>query len=177
MIKHCSPTLASIKTGSLFRCRCSDPTELKRWIRRMNRKLTCKGLRIIPLRVTSESALIYVYRPGKLQADLSSSDAEKILCPMGYHCAHPERCVARLAGKCRQCGEFPHEIGLFLGYPPEDVQGFMADAKGCKCCGTWKVYGNEEKAKHLFAQYQKCTDVYMRQHKLGNSIERLTVAV
>lgn len=44
---------------------------------------------------------------------------------------------------------FPHEIGLFLGYPPEDVQGFLADPGGgrCKLCGHWKVYHDVEGAR------------------------------
>ena len=35
-----------------------------------------------------------------------------------------------------------------LGYPAEDVQGFIEnETKECKCVGCWKVYGDEEKAK------------------------------
>lgn len=47
--------------------------------------------------------------------------------------------------------DFPHEIGLFLGYPLEDVQGFIENrAEGYKCVGCWKVYGDEEYAKQEF---------------------------
>ena len=79
----------------------------------------------------------------------------------------------------RMCAdeEFPHEIGLFLGYPPEDVRGFIENgAENCKCVGCWKVYGNVEAAKKTFAKYKKCTDVYSRQQANGKSVERLTVA-
>lgn len=55
-----------------------------------------------------------------------------------------------------ESGEFPHEVGLFLSYPPEDVKGFIAHrANDFKCAGLWKVYGNEEKARSLFAKIQK----------------------
>ena len=39
---------------------------------------------------------------------------------------------------------FPHEIGLFLGYPAEDVAGFISH-KGHDFCysGYWKVYVHE----------------------------------
>lgn len=75
-------------------------------------------------------------------------------------------------------GEFPHEIGLFLGYPPEDVCGFIENrAGGYKCVGEWKVYGDADKAKEIFAKYRKCTEVYCAQFAQGKSIERLTVAV
>ena len=70
---------------------------------------------------------------------------------------------------------FPHEIGLFLGYPPEDVQGFL-DHRPCKCSGCWKVYGDENKAKKTFDLYKKCERVYCQQLARGIDIERLTVA-
>ena len=44
--------------------------------------------------------------------------------------------------------EFPHEIGLFLSYPPEDVQGFIDHhARDFKLSGLWKVYGDEAYAR------------------------------
>ncbi len=53
--------------------------------------------------------------------------------------------------------EFPHEIGIFLGYPLEDVDGFIThQGENCKLCGCWKVYGNVEQARRTFANYEKC---------------------
>lgn len=83
----------------------------------------------------------------------------------------------RLSQRLRQSEEFPHEIGLFLGYPPEDVRGFIEHhADGSKCTGCWKVYGDETAARRKFDQYKKCTRVYCDQWKKGKNIERLTVA-
>ena len=75
----------------------------------------------------------------------------------------------------KQQEDFPHEIGLFLSYPPEDVKGFL-EHRPCKCVGCWKVYENEEAAKKTFAKYKACTRVYCRQLASGIDIERLTVA-
>ena len=46
---------------------------------------------------------------------------------------------------------FPHEIGVILGYPLEDVKGYMENG-GQKCLlnGYWKVYNNPEEAKRKF---------------------------
>ena len=40
--------------------------------------------------------------------------------------------------------DFPHEIGIFLGYPLKDVVGFMGYGN-YKFCKTryWRVYGDE----------------------------------
>jgi hypothetical protein len=58
--------------------------------------------------------------------------------------------------------QFPHEIGLFLGYPIDDVLGFVKHkGRNYKLCGYWKVYGNVEKAKNNFHCYELCRE-YMR---------------
>ena len=67
------------------------------------------------------------------------------------------------------------EIGLFLGYPPEDVEGFIENSHECKMSGFWKVYGDVHSAELLFNKYKKCTKVYCEQWKNGKTIERLTV--
>ena len=146
-------------------------------IRSLNRRLRSKGLHVVPLRYRDRVGLIYVYRPGKLSADLSDSTAAKILHGKGYCTGSCEKCIGQLARKIRSEAEFPHEIGLFLGYPPEDVCGFMENrACNCKCIGCWKVYGDEAAAKKKFAQYKKCTRIYQDQWAKGTDIERLTVA-
>lgn len=79
--------------------------------------------------------------------------------------------------RLQQFGAFPHEIGLFLSYPPEDVRGFI-EHRGheSKCDGCWKVYGDAERATKTFRIYKKCTDCYCRQKAMGVPISRLVVA-
>lgn len=178
LVTHCAPTLAGLKTGSLFPCDCGEEQELIRRIAELNRRLAGKGLRILPLRLGGGKALIYVYRPGRLAEDLSRSDAAELLRQRGYGDGCPEQKIATLIRRLRQNGEFPHEIGLFLGYPTEDVAGFIRHrAEGCKCVGCWKVYGDEARAKREFAKYRKCTCVYRDRIRQGSSLERLTVSL
>lgn len=176
LIQQCSPTLAGMKTGNMFPCEFGSEIEMKAWLREWNLKLSSKGIRFLPLRYRNECALIYVYRPSKLKNDLYDGRAREILRSRGYSCETPGLCIAELIRKMNENEDFPHEIGLFLGYPPEDVHGFIENkACGCKCVGCWKVYGDAEKAKKTFAKYKKCTDVYARQWAGGRSIEQLTV--
>ena len=69
--------------------------------------------------------------------------ASELLRQAGYGDESCERCVARLACRFREDKEFPHEVGLFLSYPPEDVKGFIDHrAGGFKCteiyCTLWQ---------------------------------------
>ena len=72
---------------------------------------------------------------------------------------------------------FPHEVGLFLGYPLDDVTGFIEQkGKNYKCCGIWKVYGDEQQTRILFRKLKRCSEIYRRLFADGRSILQLTVA-
>ena len=178
VIRHCAPTLAGIKTGNLFSCACPCKAALTKELCRLNRKLVPKGIRILPLKVRKGRALIYVYRPNALECDLADHRSRGLLLRYGYTPGDSNRCVIHLIRRLRSDGEFPHEIGLFLSYPPEDVKGFIDHrAGGFKCTGLWKVYGDEEKARSLFEKYRKCTEIYCTLWQSGSKLEQLAVAV
>ena len=173
IVRQCAPTLANLKTGSLFVCPITDKSSFYGSLRRLNGILVPKGLRALPLRMKEHSALIYLYRPARLSKDLEDPTAIRILKERGY--TGRQQCLPRLMERIREAEEFPHEIGLFLGYPPEDVLGFL-EKRPCKCTGCWKVYGDTKQAEKTFATFKKCQRVYCQQLAHGTDIERLTVA-
>ena len=147
-------------------------------MRRMNRLLSPKGLRILPLRYRNGSALLYVYRPEQLRRDVEMPAAREILRCAGYADKGCEECVCYLKQRLQSGEDFPHEVGLFLSYPPEDVRGFIENhAHHYKLIGCWKVYGDENKARCTFERYRKITDSYCRSLKAGMSLSDLVVAV
>ena len=50
VVRQCAPTLAGIKTGSLFRAAYEDKQALLGQIRSINQRLREKGLCLLPLR-------------------------------------------------------------------------------------------------------------------------------
>ena len=104
IVRHCSPTLAGLKAGSLFSCRCDSPCALTAELRRLIRALAPKGLRVLPLQVREGRALIYHYRPRALEKELRSSGARRLLEERGYL---PGQCVAQLARRVRAEGAVP----------------------------------------------------------------------
>lgn len=176
-MRHCSPTLAGLKAGSMFSCSYSSTEELMDYVESSNRILGPKGIRVVILRCGNGRALIYVFRPKAVRKILENQHVKTILQKRGYRKMQLESCICRLSSRIQQGGEFPHEVGLFLGYPPEDVEGFIENkARNQKCVGTWKVYGDEAAARKKFAMYKRCTHIYCTQWEQGKSIERLTVA-
>lgn len=176
VVRHCAPTLAGLKTGNLFVTAYESETELDHEIAELNAVLGSRGLRVIRLRAENGKALIYLYRPCLLQSDLDHCEARKILSRFGYTEAETGSCIARLKERIEAEGDFPHEIGLFLGYPPEDVKGFIKHGgRACKRCGYWKVYGDVQKAEKQFEKFSRCTGVYMKCLRAGTPFEKLAV--
>ena len=94
VVRQCAPTLAGIKTGSLFSCPCDSPEELRQEVRRINRLLAGKGLCLLPLRFDGSRALLYLYRPSRLRQDLEDAEAVRLLEESGYPCHSAGQCVA-----------------------------------------------------------------------------------
>ena len=70
LVRHGSPTLAGLKTASLFTLPLQADADLNADLRRWNTLLGKKGLRVVCLRRQKGRALIYLFRPGRLDRDL-----------------------------------------------------------------------------------------------------------
>ena len=175
VIRCCAPTLAAIKTGSLFNCAFASWQEMTESLIALNLCLLQKGVTALPLRYRDGRTLIYLCRIEMLKADLDDPQAEAILRENGYPDGTPIQRIAHLIRRLKECETFPHEIGLFLGYPPVDVRGFMEN-KPCKCVGVWKVFESDEAvARRYFARCRHCTSAYVRRCHEGWSLSRLTI--
>lgn len=174
IVRQCAPTLAGIKTGSLFPHPYTDRNDITNDIRSFNRKYVKKGLCLLPMRFCDNRVLLLLFRPDRLKEDLSRPLAASILAECGYTCRSCGESIAALSRRFSETDGFPHEIGLFIGYPPADVYGFIRNhAQNYKVSGRWKVYGDEKYARYLFREFRKCTESYCSLWKSGYSLETL----
>ena len=176
-VRHCSPTLAGMKAGNMFSSNFDSFEELQDYVNNLNSILNPKGIQVIILRYKEGFSLIGVFRIKALNDILLNDDARQLLKSLGYSKFDLRSCFVHLLVRFQDFNNFPHEVGLFLGYPPEDVKGFIDNhSNGQKCTGVWKVYGDEQAAKKTFERYRKCTKIYCSLLKKGRSIENLAVA-
>ncbi len=177
LIKNCSPTLASLKTANLINVPFKNYDELISSVSHWNARLSPKGVDLIVLKLCESTALIYVCRKCNLQRDLNSDGVLDFLKLYGYKSTDVDYCINRLSQRLSLSADFPHEVGVFLGYPLDDVIGFISNrGQNSKCCGCWKVYCNECEALKTFAKFKKCTKIYCKLWSQGRSIIKLTVA-
>ena len=136
-----------------------------------------KGVRVRLLRECEKGALIYVYRPTMLEKRLARGEVRSFLEKRGYAGLTMDECIDALARRVHCGEEFPHEIGVFLDYPLEDVVGYIENrGDRALCAGCWKAYSNADEARRRFALYRKCREVYLRCYRKGFGVARLTVA-
>ncbi len=155
-----APTIKGLKAATLINLRRKGEDVRALWTAQGEGWLRPFGveaalLNAEPAASVDRNALVMIYRRELLEKVLASEGARDILSARGY--AFPfesDACLEHL--RRRFCFGFPHEIGLFLGYPPEDVRGFL-EHRGAKslAVGYWKVYGNVEKARRTFRRYRR----------------------
>ena len=182
LIQQAAPTMAGLKSASLFSYQSEPGQNLDGELAQWNREYEAKGIKTIVLgrcKACPERVLLYTYRPTLLQKALQRPGSRELLAEYGYGKNWSvEQCLEKLSHKVCPGGEFPHEIGLFLDYPVADVVGFIQNkGKNCLCVGTWKVYSEPETARRLFRLYKHCSDVYRKCYLNGRSITQLIVAV
>ena len=175
LIAYGSPTLARLKLGSLFAVPCAYGT-IEMEIRRLNGMLIPRGVRLVALRQGKERTLLYLYRERALDETLLRPDVRALLTSYGYEAFSAQSALRTLQRRLAGEREFPHEIGLFLGYPLGDVIGFIANGgRDCLCAGCWKVYTDVYDARRTFARLNKCRRIYGRLFAEGYPLSRLTV--
>lgn len=177
LVKLCAPTLAGIKTGSLFNTCGIDDQTLAKEVARLKPILAQKGLTLVVFERPERRTLCYLYREAMLQQDLAHPTAQTILKEAGYTHYTPKEALCYLRERLKAVESFPHEIGLFLSYPPEDVKSFMI--YGSKCClfsGYWCVFSEAEQAKACFARFDRCRLCYERRYARRKDIAHFAVA-
>ena len=177
LIEYCAPTLASIKTASLFSVNIEEMVQnssFNIWEHELNKK----GVSMTVLHTSHRRTQIYVYRREMLERDIRQERVANFLKECGYECQSVAGDINHLKQRMDNCKQFPHEIGLFLGYPIDDVIGFIENGgKNSICCGYWKVYYNRQEAEKQFMSFNRCRNIYKHLFKKGKTISQLTVAV
>lgn len=158
LAEHGAPVLAGIKTANLLSCARRAVPDLPDRLAAYTAAFAKRGVRFRILCACEQRYLLLIYRPDRLLDDLADEDARRLLRENGYPMQRGlDALLDHLASRIERAAVFPHEIGLFLGYPVEDVRGFIEQGgKGCKLAGYWKVYGDAQAARRLFRRYDRC---------------------
>lgn len=172
---QCAPLLADLKISNMFSVKTSMLAKVKSVIGTM--PISC-----YLLRQTEQRTVFLLYHKEKLQAYLQQKEIAAFLEEYGYFGEDLEHRLAlfakRYCDNMEHGAEFPHEIGVFLGYPLEDVKGFIYNhGRNSLCTGYWKVYANKQQKEEMFFRFERAKEFMIRMLFLGNDIKDIMEAM
>ncbi len=168
---HCAPFLKGMRRASILNVEEEWAECLQRLLEPTD--ITC---RILPAR--RERCLALFYREGELGKMLKEEKVRRFLGGYGYAHGEPDKDIARLCERMnlysRKKIPFPHEIGVFLDYPLEDVKAFIQNnGRESLLTGYWKVYHAPERARLVFSAYDKARDSAVNEFLIGKDIKEI----
>lgn len=168
---QCSLVLSGIKPSNLLiysnHCEGCISEELKN-----------TGTEHMKLYTGKNDSVSIIFNREKLEKSLLDEENREFIKQYGYEDFSVNSVIEKLAGRYTEFkegrAEFPHEMGIVLGYPLEDVSGFIENnGKNYLYSGYWKVYKNAEEKIQLFKIYKYIKKYFVEQIENGRQIHQI----
>lgn len=166
---QCAPLISGLKVSNLLIISAEDEALVRVILRR-------SGISFFRLLRTGEKVTFLLFRKNPLEAYLKQQEVETMLAEAGYAELSLGNILStfqkRYAHYMSVGGRFPHEMGLLLGYPAEDVKGFVEnEGKNFLYSGYWKVYADVEEKRRLFQKFENAKETVIQLLSYGVGIQ------
>lgn len=166
--RHCTELILNKKPSYILECLApillsQKPAELLNiglnkvaWNELRIRLTQIPNIDLIEVRKINQLRQVLFYNTNLLERLIFNSISQEFLQYINYpQLSSVDDYLLHLIEKIRFHNTFPHEIGLFLGYPLKDVLGFMelVPLSYVKTHG-WRVYGDERLSDAYYEKYQ-----------------------
>lgn len=132
------------------------------------------NLSFINLREDDNASILLIYNDDTLKKHIFKSENMDFLIKLGYERNSDISYYVENLRERYEKFKCPHELGIFLGIPINDVKSFMeCSYKKCLGCGYWKVYSNYEKALEIFSIYDDVREKTMDKIVEGEPIDSI----
>ncbi|MBU3196174.1 DUF3793 family protein [Clostridium algidicarnis] len=149
---YIAPTIKQIKPASIVTLTNEKRDLCNLWDINKEDLLQDLKLDYFKIREDERSSGIMIYNRDKLEDIIYKEESLEFLLQYGYN---KDMNLNEVLFKLKERFSLacPHEIGLFLGYPIDDVKDFIDNNKKCLATGYWKVYNNLPYAKDQFKRF------------------------
>lgn len=162
LANYCIPTLLKVKPSSLMNINKSNIPKGINFLEKMENEMMQFDSCYSVLYEDTARYLVLVYSKELLSHVLHYEENRMFLESLGYQFAanYEQTSIHLLAQNymeyIRSRKGFPHEIGVFLGYPLKDVKDFIKNSgRNYIICGCWKVYHDAEQAVKVFELFRQ----------------------
>ena len=166
---QCAPLISGLKVSNLLIISAEDEALVRGILRR-------SGISFFRLLRTGEKVTFLLFRKNPLEDYLGRQEVKAMLVTEGY----VDFSLGNILGTFQRRyesymsvgGWFPHEMGLLLGYPAEDVKGFVEnEGKNFLYSGYWKVYADVEEKRRLFQKFENAKETVIQLLSYGVGIQ------
>ena len=174
VVTQCAPVLKGVKISNLITMKPGGWRKIRAYLKKS--RIIC-----IPLYADAEKEVLFLYRYEQLERHLKNREVREFLRSCGYESFEVASVLVRLRRRYRLYAgiskEFPHELGVLLGYPVGDVQGFI-DNRGENSLTSryWKVYQNPKEAERIFDLYDRVKEEALKEIMCGQSLSHVAVS-
>jgi hypothetical protein len=149
-----APTIKGLKAASTVTFCNYDRNMKNNWKAYKNEISHKFNIKTFELKETEKYITVLFYNEDLLNDKLKDVETAKFLWKYGYTTnLNIEASLILLKNRYDKCN-CPHELGIFLGFPLEDVKTFIESPnKEYLLCGYWKVYHNPELALKTFESF------------------------
>ena len=171
LLLQCAPMIAGLKASNLLIIASENEADARRILN--GTKISCARLARMDKKTT-----MLIYHEQWVKEYLASREVSELLRVLGYEGKGFYEVLHSVRKKYRSYmkkeGEFPHELGLLLGYPAEDVKGYIDNKGGHYLCrGYWEVYGDPAAKLNLFQKFELARERLIRAIFDGKEIQEL----
>ena len=174
VVTQCAPVLKGVKISNLITMKPGGWHKIRAYLKKS--RIIC-----IPLYADAEKEVLFLYRYEQLERHLKNREVREFLRGCGYESFEVASVLVRLRRRYRLYAgiskEFPHELGVLLGYPVGDVQGFIANrGENSLTSRYWKVYQNPKQAEKIFDLYDRVKEQALREIMCGRTLSHVAVS-
>jgi hypothetical protein len=108
----------------------------------------------VVVKCCGEKKQLFIYHKEKLRSVLTNAKNRRCLIELGYPKEGNVETYVRLLVEKLRSEQFPHESGLFFGYPLKDVCGFMGKAIPYRKTMGWRMYGDTRISENVYYQFK-----------------------
>jgi len=165
---QCAPVIMGLKISNLLIIPNENVNKAKEII-------TGSNLSYFILLKNEEKTTLLLYWSDKLKQYLSKQEVKELLWELGYQKITLEYLfpifIRRYVLYCKRGGNFPHEMGILLGYPIEDVRGFIEnEGRNFIYTGYWKVYEHVGEKLQIFKEFELAKKILLQLMSRGISM-------
>ena len=174
VVTQCAPVLKGVKISNLITMKPGGWRKIRAYLKKS--RIIC-----IPLYADAEKEVLFLYRYEQLERHLKNREVREFLRSCGYESFEVASVLVRLRRRYQLYAgiskEFPHELGVLLGYPVGDVQGFI-DNRGENSLTSryWKVYQNPKESEKIFDLYDRVKEQALKEIMCGRTLSHVAVS-